>query len=207
MVLSKVEEDPAVYQVDSGEAALQLAGTAPDLDIILLDYNLPDTTGLQLLTQLRSLLPATPVVMLSAVEDPNLIQQALQGGASGFITKTSTSDVMVSAIKLVLTGGIYVPPAILKQHKKSSAADASLPPALKQPIGSAGQAREGYRLTGRQTEVLREMVKGLSNKEIARELDMSPSTVKVHVAAILREFDVKNRTQVVSIARESGLID
>lgn len=201
MVLKKIESEAAVYEVESGEEALKLAASGPDLDIILLDQNLADTTGLVLLPQLKELLPACPVVMLSAEEEPALIQRALEAGASGFITKTSTSEVMVSAIKLVLTGGIYVPPAILA--KRPTAVQAR--PAIQTPIGS-GQPRTDYQLTARQTDVLKEMVKGLSNKEIARELTMSPSTVKVHVAAILRELNVKNRTQVVTIANEAGLL-
>lgn len=199
MVLKKIEAVSAVYQLESGEEALTLASTDPDLDIILLDHNLQDTTGLELLPKLRELLPATPVVMLSAEEDPQLIQQALQAGASGFITKTSTSNVMVSAIKLVLSGGIYVPPAILVRAKVRSTV------ALKSSAGSASEC-SGYQLTHRQTDVLQEVVKGLSNKEIAKQLAMSPSTVKVHVAAILRELEVKNRTQVVAVAREAGLL-
>ncbi len=177
---------------DTQEARQAIKDNA-DFDLILLDYNLPDGNGLDLLREIKSQIPATPIALLSAHEDPQLIQATLAAGASGFITKSSSSEVMLSALQLIFNGGIYVPPAILAQSFSS------------QPV-EVETINSDYHLTGRQLEVLQEMVKGLANKEIARELDMSPSTVKAHIAAILREFDVNNRTQAVALAQEKGLV-
>ena len=154
--------------------------------------------------------------MLSANENAQKIQQALQQGASGFITKSSKSSVMISAIQLILAGGIYVPPAILKADLSGELVEGNanttplntttettnIPPASPNPANDTVIVQ----LTGRQKEVLHLMDDGLSNKEIAKVLNMSPSTVKVHVAAILRACNVNNRTQAVSFARTHHLL-
>ena len=137
--------------------------------------------------------PELPVILLSAHVDSGLIQQALKEQASGFIPKTSTPDVMLSAVQLVLNGGIYIP-----LEAMNGTVTAGSP-----PVQSAAKAQ----LTQRQMDVLQQMKNGLSNKEIARELKMSPSTVKVHVAAILRELSAASRTQAVFLAKDRGLLD
>lgn len=210
MLLGRLEERPEILEAESGQKALEVLLTAEDLDIVLLDFNLPDTDGLSLLREIKTTHPFLPVAMLSAESDASLIQKALQSGATGFITKNSSSDVMISAIRLILSGSIYIPPEILGGAPNNQRAPSA--PVLHIETTSSGiqpprRASHSYNITGRQLEVLREMAGGLSNKEIARVLDMSPSTVKVHVAAILREFDAKNRMQAVTIARDIGLID
>lgn len=212
-LLSNIDDYNEVLEVASGQEAIDLMAKDDDIDVLLLDYQLGDMSGLDVLNHVKVQNPEIPVIMLSAHEDAALIQELLAKGASGFITKTSSTDVMLSAISLVVSGGIYVPPAIL-----AGAATGAGAPAQKQnesrpaPITvnsflAPKMAEKGYQLTQRQTDVLQEMGKGLSNKEIARELDMSPSTVKVHVAAILKEMDAKNRTIAVSMAKDMGLID
>lgn len=209
MVLNKIDGVSCVIEEATGSGAINTIQNDDDIDLILLDYQLGDTDGLSVLAQIKEHTPATPVIMLSAHEHTELIQQALQAGASGFITKTSTSNVMMSAIQLVLSGGIYVPPAILNAQiqpqvspsnfmSPNSGSEESIPQKITQ---------DRYQLTSRQTDVMQQMGKGLANKEIARILNMSPSTVKVHVAAILKELEVKNRTQAVSTARGYGLIE
>jgi DNA-binding NarL/FixJ family response regulator len=210
-LLAKIDDLNEVLEVSSGQEALDFLANDDDIDVILLDYNLGDMSGEQVLLQVKKETPEIPVIMLSAQEEASLIQGLLAHGASGFITKTSTANVMLSAISLVVSGGVYVPPAILAGNSASQTAPASSP----STSGSFGvnrflapkMAEHGYQLTQRQTDVIIEMGKGLSNKEIARALDMSPSTVKVHVAAILRELDAKNRTIAVSMAKDMGLID
>lgn len=212
LLLRQKDADNQIHTCGTTAEAIRFTESHDDLDLILLDYNLPDGNGLDLLYQLKEALPATPIALLSGVEDPALIQSALKAGASGFITKTSTSEVMLGAVALIMSGGVYVPPAILAGDQYTgpaasntgSTAQSQVSDAARQP---AGAAPANYQLTERQKDVLKEMVKGLSNKEIARELNMSPSTVKVHVAAILKALDVKNRTQVVSLARQQGLCD
>lgn len=218
-LLAKIDDLNEVLEVASGQEALEFLANDDDIDVILLDYNLGDMSGEQVLLQVKQETPEIPVIMLSAQEDASLIQTLLGHGASGFITKTSTSNVMLSAISLVVSGGVYVPPAILKGNtsNQSSSGNSTGNSATNSSSGhgpfgvnrflAPKMAEHGYQLTQRQTDVIIEMGKGLSNKEIARALDMSPSTVKVHVAAILRELDAKNRTIAVSMAKDMGLID
>lgn len=197
LILENLDENVDVHCAESAAQALALAEKHSDLSLILLDYNLPDGNGLDIIATLQDKGCTTPIIMLSAEQNSDLIHQALNNGAKGFITKSSPSAVMISAIQLVLAGGIYIPPDALNK--------ASTTPTKTEETKNTGDG--SFALTDRQREVLLEMHKGLSNKEIARELNMSPSTVKVHVAAILREFDVKNRTQAVTFAKERGLID
>lgn len=214
ILLGNIDQFNEVLDVASGQAAISLIDEDDDIDVVLLDYELGDMSGLDVLEHIKLESPEIPVIMLSAHEDAGLIQTLLAKGASGFITKTSTSDVMLSAISLVVSGGVYVPPAILQGQLGQAMTENQTPersPQKTRPITvnsflSPKMAERGYQLTQRQTDVLQEMGKGLSNKEIARVLNMSPSTVKVHVAAILKELEAKNRTFAVSHAKDMGLI-
>lgn len=200
VLLNKITTQVTVCEVGCAAEALEAVKANPSADMMLLDYELPDMSGIEVLERVKQSAPELPVVMLSARLDMQSIQAALTKHASGFIPKTSTPDVMLSAIRLVLNGGIYIPPEAIAQQAISPA-----------EIGSRQHNftfdhKPSVQLTQRQMDVLRQMQHGLSNKEIARQLDMSPSTVKVHVAAILKELDVSSRTQAVLIARDTGLL-
>jgi len=215
LILERLADDIHILCSGSAEGGLEQARANPDLQLVLLDYNLPNSNGIDCLHQLLKLLPNTPLVMLSAENNSGLIQRALKMGAKGFITKNSSSKIMLSAIKLVLSGGVYIPPAALENNDspisgsapKDQVSQASATPNREASSELNARGNSNYQLTGRQREVLAEMAKGLSNKEIAQILNMSPSTVKVHVAAILREFEVKNRTQAVNFAREKRITE
>ena len=200
------EDNVNILEADSAKTALKALQQHQDLDLILLDLHLPDNLDFSLLQQIKSSDPSIPVAMLSANEDAQKIQQALQQGASGFITKSSKSSVMISAIQLILAGGIYVPPAILKANLSGDSETASESSLTSTPPSNPVDNTAIIQLTDRQKEVLHLMDDGLSNKEIAKVLSMSPSTVKVHVAAILRACNVNNRTQAVSFARTHHLL-
>lgn len=207
-LLTGIDEFNEVLDVDCGRAALDFLEDDDDIDVVLLDFDLGDMKGVEVLNYIKSEIPEIPVIMLSGHEDAGLIQDLLAKGASGFITKNSSTDVMLSAISLVVSGGIYVPPAILtaqlSPQTQTEAPKAAITP---NSFLAPNMVEHGYQLTQRQTEVLQEMAKGLSNKEIARVLDMSPSTVKVHVAAVLKELEAKNRTVAVTMAKNMGLIE
>lgn len=211
LILKQLADNVTVVEAENSAQAVEkvdgVQAQSSDLDLVLLDLHLPDTEGFDLLETIRSKLPATPVAMLSADENANQISTALNLGATGFITKSSNSQVMLSAVQLILSGGVYVPPAILVQGDGVAvpAPNAGGDVAEEEVVAKDVQAVE-VQFTERQQQVLNLMGDGLSNKEIAKKLDMSPSTVKVHVAAILRLCDASNRTQAVAFAKNNGLI-
>ena len=189
-VLKGLDENVNVLQAGTCTQGFAIAHDHPDLDLILLDYHLPDMTGLVALGVFGMRHPELPVVMLSGSANMQIMHQVLQAGASGFVTKSGVSDELLLAVRQVLDGGEYLPPGL------DETATAS--PVLEK------DARSG--LTQRQDLVLRELLDGRSNREIADTLSISEETVKSHVAAILRHFDVQNRTQAVVVAARRGYI-
>lgn len=199
VLINKMPEVGGIVEVGSGQEALdQIAAASNEIDVMILDYTLPDINGMNVLGKVKSLVPEMPVILLSANIEASLIQAALVNHASGFIPKTSSPDVMVSAVQLVLRGGVYIPPEAMGDMSFGNDATRSF---ANCPINI-----NEIQLTQRQMDVLGQMKHGYSNKEIARALNMSPSTVKVHVAAILKELQVASRTQAVVVAKDCGLI-
>lgn len=170
-------------------------------DLILLDLIMPGVDRSAPLRDVRTKAGETPIIIVSMLDSPSEIRLALEGGAAGFIPKNSRAEVMVQAINLVLSGGIYLPPALLKTYQMQGGTS---PP----PQGDErrpGHA-SGIHLTERQQAVLQELAKGKSNKQIAYALDMSEATVKVHITAIMKVLNVRNRTQAILVATERGLL-
>lgn len=169
------------------DEASRLAPAEPAFDLVMLDLGLPGCSGVQALERFRSRFPDLPVVVISAASDVGTINAALDRGAMGFIPKTSPRDVLLNAIRLVASGGIYVPSEALKQRSEASAKEADLA------------------LSPRQREVLSLLLKGLPNKLIARRLDISENTAKIHVSAVLHSLGVSTRTQALIAASRLGL--
>ena len=186
-----------VQTADNLQQAFQLAAGEPAFDLVMLDLGLPGCSGLQALERFRERFPSLPVVVVSAASDLATITTALDLGAMGFIPKTSPRDVLLHAVRLVVSGGIYVPVEALKQRAEVPA--------------PGGAARSGPRsggdldLSPRQREVLSLLLKGLSNKLIARKLDISENTTKVHVSAVLHSLGVSTRTQALLAASRLGI--
>jgi len=157
----------------------------------LLDLNLPGVSGLDGMQQIRHQIPATPIVLLSASEDRSKVLRAIEQGAKGYIPKSSASDIIITALQLVLTGGVYLPMAIL---------DTVNSPRTKTSNGN------GKTLTPRQVDVLKLLAEGHSNKSIGNRLEMAENTVRVHVSAILRFLQVSNRTEAGIAAVRMGLL-
>ena len=195
-VLGSFAEIAEVVDVGTAHHAERMLAKSPAIGLVLLDVGLPDGDGLTLLQTFRSDYPSLSVVMLSGTEDRNDMTAALEAGASGFIPKSATRDVMHSALRLVLSGGIYVPPEILSRPPVQSRE--KLPPITTRAVSKLG-------LTERQVEVLNYMMQGKSNKEICRALDIAEPTVKNHVTAILRALGVSNRTEAVIAAAALGV--
>lgn len=193
-VLKQFDEQAVILEAATSQEALRLAKYHHELDLILLDLALPGSNGLAVLPELRGLAPTAPLVVLSASENPADVRQALEGGAVGYIPKSCSSHEMITALRLVLAGKIYLPTTLL-----ASLEALQLPP----PLAETSKHSE---LTPRQLEVLHLMGQGLSNKRIGRHLNVAEGTVKLHVAAVLRLLNTSNRTQAVVEASRQGLI-
>ncbi|MBW8353250.1 response regulator transcription factor [Pseudomonas protegens] len=171
------------------DSALALTQEHDDLDLILLDLNMPGMHGLNGLITLRNEAPTIPVVIVSAEQDKQIVLQAITYGAVGFITKSSARSQMTDAIEQILNGNVYLPPDIIRTQKsqpgRRNSETPSFPPELLQA------------LTRKQLLVLERMTKGESNKQIAYTLDIAETTVKAHVSAILRKLNVHNRVQAI----------
>ena len=189
-----------IVEAPDSRQAMQRVAEHADLDLILLDPNLPDRSGFDTLAELRERYPAISVVMLSASNNRDDITRALELGALGFIPKSASREVMLSAFKLIFSGGIYVPPEILSRSQPAPAPA----PAASAPSGKPPSAAE-LGLTQRQMDVLALMMQGKSNKAICRELDLAEPTVKNHVTAILKALNATNRTEAVIAAGALGL--
>jgi len=197
-VLRELKPDAAIVEAADARRAMECVEENPDLELVVLDLNLPDRSGFDVLVALRERHPAMSVVMLSASNDRDDIARALDLGALGFVTKSAKREVMLGAFKLIFSGGIYVPPEILGRRppvRRPEPAVAGPPP------GAAGLG-----LTPRQMEVLALMMQGKSNKAICRVLGVAEPTVKNHVTAILRALKATNRTEAVIAAGALGLV-
>jgi DNA-binding NarL/FixJ family response regulator len=191
-VLTQLEADVEVHEAQNCPAALALVETHPDLTLVLLDLHLPGMGGLDALSILRERYPEIPAVVLSAADDRESVLQALDRGAMGFIPKSSSNAVMVSALRLVLSGGVYLPPEVLaapvarpRTHLLPAPRPATLGPTGAPPCAGAA-------------------VQGKPNKLICRELNL-PAHVNVHITAILKALKVSNRTQAVIAAGHLGI--
>jgi DNA-binding NarL/FixJ family response regulator len=181
----ELEAGAEVLEAGDLEALLRLArdGSA---DLALVDLNMPGMGGVAGVRRLREAAPTLPVVVASGQEDAATIRAVLAAGALGFIPKSERPEVLLGALRLVRAGGMYVPPRLL---------EAAANPAATTP----GE------LTPRQLDVLACLMRGEPNKLIARALGLTEGTVKIHIAAILRVLQARNRTEAVLRARERGI--
>ena len=180
--------DAVVLQAADYAGVLQLLHTqAPQL--VLLDLHMPGMDRVDGLRRLRLQFPRLPLVVVSGEDDPVVVRATLAAGAVGFLPKSEAPEVLQQALRLVLGGGIYTPALAL----------ADLRP------GAAPPRPDASGLTPRQLDVLRCLMRGQPNKLIARELGLTEGTVKIHIAAILRVLQARNRTEAVVVARDLGL--
>lgn len=195
-VLNQLDTHVLIREASNAEEAAQLISRFANLDLILLDIDLPGVDGLTALPDLRELAPTVPIVVLSGSETTAHVTRSLENGAIGYIPKSCSSHEMLAALKLILEGEIYVPARLMGK--------------LNAPILSGKSANTSEQipvlLTSRQVEVLELMTKGLPNKSIARTLDVAEGTVKLHVAAILRTLGARNRTDAVMQASRLGVL-
>lgn len=203
-MLRQLAQDVEVHDARTAADGRRLVAAHPDTGLLLLDLSLPDADGFDVLEALHRAHPAVPVVVLSAADHRANVLRAIDLGAMGFIPKASSSQVMLQALRLVLSGGVYLPTAALAHHDEAPAAM----PGLASAPGAVGTLRTSVRdlrLTSRQAQVLALILQGKPNKAICRELGLAEGTVKIHVAAILRALNVSTRTQAVVEASRLGL--
>ena len=200
-VLKELKGDAVVSEAADWRNASRQIQENQGFDLVLLDLNLPDRDGADILAELRERYPAVSVVVLSARHDRESVATALELGALGFIPKSSDREVMLSAFNLIFSGGMYIPPEILTRQEPAAA------PSTAGPVqtGRRASATE-LGLTERQMEVLALMMQGRSNKAICRALNLAEPTVKNHVTAILRALNAANRTEAVIAAGALGLV-
>lgn len=212
-VIRGLGDDVTVVGVASAAGLRQQLATDAEFDLVLLDLQLGDANGFDVLSELRSAHPALPVVVVSASDRASDVIQAIDLGAMGFVPKRASNDMLFEALRLVMSGGIFVPPMSLGMDAGASAptppqdahAEADTVPDVMR-IGETAEAAPFQRhapsfaslgLTPRQADVLAQLLQGKPNKLIAREMNLSVETVKDHVAAVLRALNVSSRTQAV----------
>ena len=207
-LVQRFAADVEVVGVQTARGAREALHTELPFDLILLDLQLGDADGFELLTELRSEHPGTPVVVVSASDSNDDVSQAIFHGAAGFVPKRASNDVLVEALHMVMAGAIYVPPMALRSHLGHSA---GFRPKAREAGGEVStwpaaaferNALAASGLTPRQIDVLELLLQGQSNKLIARALSLSVETIKDHVAAVLRTLNVSTRTQAVLAATE-----
>ncbi len=205
-VISGLDEGVEMVGVETAAAARQRLKDEDDFDLVLLDLQLGDASGFDVLEEFRSVYPALPVVVISASDRASDVIRSIDMGAMGFVPKRSSTEVLSQALRLVMSGGIYVPPMSLGTEAAAPAApEVNSQAARLQQISQLATASEyqmqagleNLSLTPRQTDVLALLLQGKPNKIIARELGVSVETVKDHVAAVLKALGVNSRTQAV----------
>lgn len=189
LILRELEDEVAILNASDSASAIQCVSGNPDLDLVLLDLNMPGQDGFTALESFTRHYPALPIVILSASTQHSDVQRCMDSGAVGYIPKETTGSVMLNALRLVLAGGIYTPPNMINSGD----------------VQTAESAANGQGLTPRQLQVLSLLVEGHSNKEIARKMELAEATVKMHITSILKSFGVSNRTQAAIAAEKLGL--
>ena len=215
-VIKGLGDDVEVRGAASAAQAREALIDDADYDLALLDLALGDADGFELLAELRANYPALPVVVVSASDRTSDVIRAIDMGAMGFVPKRSSNDQLFEALRMVMSGGLYVPPMMLGLDPPR--ADGDTVPDVMRPSGAPSQGAaydahpahadhpdhrraplslESVGLTPRLSDVLALLLLGKPNKLIARELNVSVETVKDHVAAVLRALGVSSRTQAV----------
>ncbi|MBJ7416980.1 MAG: response regulator transcription factor [Niveispirillum sp.] len=193
-LLTQLDDQASFVEAGTFDDVLSLARDGQDFDLVLLDLQMPGFPGFSGVQEICEAQAGTPVVIVSASEAQADVRAALDAGASGYIPKSSSVKIMLSALNLIFSGGIYVPPAAILGDGPGVSGHAA---AAAGTAGAANGAAGAPSLTQRQRDVLRCLREGKSNKQIAYELGLSEGTVKIHVTAVMRSLGVRNRTQAV----------
>ena len=189
--LERLMPEAVITQASGYSQVFKILNSEPLPDVLILDVEMQDLPWLESLKQISQDAPELKIIVISASEDGRTIRTILNTGVKGYIPKRSEIKVFNNALRLVLDGGTYVPPNLLENSSLNNISGRSI--GLKT-------------LTNRQTQVLDLIAQGKSNKQIAYDMGVSESTVKLHINALLRSLHVNNRTQAVITAQKIGLI-
>lgn len=201
-VLSGINDDITFVTAKNYSDIFHILKQDKNFDMILTDLAMPGSNWLEGISKIHNMMPDTPIIILSAVFDREIVQKTIELGVSGYISKTSSNAVIMSAINLVKSGGIYIPAELLNNTIENNEI------AELQQLAIAKEANdEKLVLTPRQIDVVKLLAKGESNKQIAYELSLTEGTVKLHVTAILKILKVFNRTGAVMEATKLGIIN
>ena len=186
LALRGLEPGTETLGAEDADTALKLLDTQDDIDLILLDLMLPGTSGMALLGAIRKRYPAIPVVILSALDDAETATRAMRQGASGFVPKSNSTDVLLGALRQVLDGEVFLPSNMREAMERGGSRTKSV--------------ADRYGLTGAQMRVLELLTEGKTNRQIAELLSVTEGTVKIHVSAIFKALNVTNRSQALLVA-------
>ncbi|MEM7058754.1 MAG: response regulator transcription factor [Pseudomonadota bacterium] len=181
------EDGMSVETVDSFHAASKQLQEDGPYDLVLLDYDMPGMNGLDTLTDAMEQNAGNPVGILSGIANKSVAEEALAKGAAGFLPKTMAAKSLVNAVRFMIAGEQYAPLDFMTKQDDEAA----------HPLAQ--------QLSPRELEVLGGLCRGLSNKEIAREIDLQEVTIKLHVKTLCRKLDARNRTHAAMIAKDQGL--
>ena len=193
MRLEQIDPNVVILQASSFGQALKILDQEKKIDLVVLDLDMPDMPWEEGLGEMRKKAECARFVVVSASEDVRNIRKVLESGVCGYIPKRSDSNILSGALKLILDGGTYIPPAMLDNGIDYNGSSHISNPLKKN-------------LTNRQSQVLDLIAQGKSNKQIAYDMGVSEATVKLHINALLRSLKVNNRTQAVITAQKMGLI-
>lgn len=187
-VFLEQEDDIAVSAVSNFDDAVSKIGEEGPFDLVLLDFSMPGVNGLEGLERAIELNRDKPVALISGVANRDIAEAALAAGAAGFLPKTLAAKSLVNAVRFMVAGEQYAPVKFMAERE-----EVEEPPLAKV-------------LSERERQVLEALGRGLSNKEIARELDLQEVTIKLHVKTLCRKLEARNRTHAAMIGRDAGLM-
>ena len=198
-VLQQLPEAVEILEAGNFPDGLKLATQHPELDLALLDLNMPGSEGPISIRFFHQRYPHIPVVVISGEEGRGYMEKVMNYGAMGFVCKSSGAAVMLGALNLVLSGGVYIPPQLLRQYGEITGKEPDI-------TDRRSLHTNEYGLTQRQMQVLTHLAAGLSNKEIAEAIHLAEGTIKIHVAAVYQTLRVNNRMEAVRMAEKLGLV-
>ena len=203
-ILRKEYPTAEITLTDSYTGIFEILQKRSDFDLILTDLAMPGANWREAISKMHSICPETPIIIISAVFEPEILQETYNLGVSGYVSKSFSNSLILSAINLVMAGGMYIPPEVMKMSMKSSSESVrNLIRDLDRPRVTG---ENNYGLTPRQTEALECLAEGMPNKQIAYKLGVSEGTIKIHITLLMKTLEVTNRTAAVRKAAQLGIL-